>query len=99
MIQVRAISPKRPFLQLPVDSLTHPSWISQSVRGRGGAVIDEKGKLAKFKARFGGMDEALALGADSIQGLGRSLVMKEDVVEVKTEEKSKGGKKGGGKKK
>lgn len=93
MIRLRAISPRRPFIVLPVDSMTHPSWIG--THQKGGPLVDEQGRLAKFRARFGGMDEALMLGANQITGLSSSsTVIKEQDNKITINAKAKAASKG-----
>ena len=93
-IQIRAISPKRPFLTLPIDSMTHPSWIGEKAKRMAGALSDERGQMARFNARFGGMDQALALGAQSISGLGGSALVTDTPDSGKPDDKARGKKTG-----
>lgn len=70
-IELTAISPKRPLLVLPVDSINHPSWQGgrrdAGAFGTGRVTIDSHGRLAKFASKFGGMEEAFSLGNDEIE--------------------------------
>lgn len=98
-IQVRAISPKRPFIQLPIDSMTHPSWIGTRGNNKNAGFTDEQGRLAKFNARFGGFDDIVEIGAQNIAGFGKSIVLTESTIDAHASKKDGKGKGKKGKKK
>lgn len=62
-IAVRSISPRRPWIAMPIDSLSHPSWNPLSAADRS-KILDEEGQLARFKKKWGEMDAMEALGGD-----------------------------------
>jgi ribosomal protein L31 len=88
VILLRAVSPKRPFVVLSTDSLNHPSWTGG--RRTTGTMTDER--LTRFNKRFGGIDEALLLGASEVTASNSSSVVKLPAKPEKAAADSKAGK-------
>jgi ribosomal protein L31 len=51
MIQIPSLSPHKPFIEISLDSLNHPSW-NPKLRSNQ-QLLDEQGSVSKFKKRFG----------------------------------------------
>lgn len=62
-IRVVSLSNVRPFLRVGVDSFTHPSWNPQL---RTQMQLSEHGEVAKFKERFGQVDDSTLSAFDGM---------------------------------
>lgn len=58
-IQLSTTSP-RGIIRLTRDPTNHPLWNPKAEKGRGAGDEDESGRLARFRRRFGGAEEAVS---------------------------------------